>query len=87
MSLIGAVMDKVMKRGLYRAYDGNRLISMCQDCKNNAYEPGFFKSVPVHRCLSEWTLDGKNRVIIDPYNVPTWCPCKIEEIPEGVKAQ
>jgi hypothetical protein len=82
MTIIGAIMDKVMKRGLYKAYVNDRLITMCQDCTNNGTETGIFKSSPVHRCLVEWALDGKNRVIIDPYNVPDWCPHRIVDIIE-----
>jgi hypothetical protein len=87
MTLIGSVMDKIMKRGLYKAYVNDRLITMCQDCVNNRTEFGIFKSMPVHRCAVEWALDGKNRIIIDPYNVPEWCPCKIIEINEPAVAQ
>lgn len=87
MSLIGAIMDKVMRRGLYQAYAGDRLITMCQDCTNNATDTGGFKSVPAHRCLVEWDLNGKNRLIIDPYNVPSWCPCRITEIQEPAVVQ
>ena len=83
MTLIGIIMDKVMKRGLYKAYVNDKLVMMCQDCTNNTTETGIFKSSPVHRCLGEWTLDGKNRIIIDPYGVPGWCPHKITEIPEA----
>jgi hypothetical protein len=87
MTLIGAIMDKVMHRGLYKAYVNDKLVMMCRDCDNNGFEPGFFKSAPVHRCLGEWAMDGKNRVIIDPYGVPSWCPNKIVEIAEGAKVQ
>jgi hypothetical protein len=87
MTVIGAIMDKVMRRGLYKAYVGDRLIMMCQDCKNNATETGVFKSAPVHRCLGEWALDGKNRVIVDPYSVPGWCPHRIVDIIEPAVAR
>lgn len=82
MTVIGAIMDKFMRRGLYKAYVNDRLISMCQDCMNNHTETGLLKSAPVHRCAVEWTLDGKNKIIIDPYNIPSWCPHKIVELPE-----
>lgn len=87
MSLIGTVMDKVMRRGLYKAYVGHRLISMCQDCVNNVTETGVFKSAPVHRCLGEIETDGKNKIILDPYNIPGWCPYKITETTEQAVVQ
>ncbi len=87
MTLIGAIMDKVMKRGLYKAYVDDRLITMCRDCTNNATETGVFKSAPVHRCLGEIAADGKNRIIIDPYNVPGWCPHRIVDATEPAVAQ
>jgi len=80
MTVIGAIMDKVMRRGLYKAYVNDRLISMCKDCINNVTEPGIFKAATVHRCLGEIGDDGRNRVILDPYNVPSWCPHRIVDV-------
>ena len=83
MTIIGAIMDKVMKRGLYRAYVNDRLITMCQDCTENLEEPNpLLKSVPVHRCRQEFNLDGTHKVLVDPYSVPSWCPHRIVDIIE-----
>ena len=91
MTLIGSIMDKVMKRGLYKAYVNDRLISQCKDCRHNLTEhnpiPGFRSAVRVHRCEMDWNLDGTNKVLIDPYGIPAWCPFKIKELEEVATAQ
>ena len=90
MTLIGAIMDKVMKRGLYKAYVNDKLITRCEQCRHNLIEhnpiPGF-KEVVVHRCEMEWNLDGTHRVLIDPYGIPNWCPYRIVEVTEPAVAQ
>lgn len=87
MTLIGAIMDKVMKRGLYKAYVDDKLITMCQDCTNNQIDVGGFKSAPAHTCSVEWNIDGTNKRIIDPYGIPAWCPHRIVDIIEPAVAQ
>jgi hypothetical protein len=77
-------MDKVMHRGLYKAYVGDNLITQCQDCKHNITEIGIIKSAPVHRCDQEFNLDGTHKLLIDQYGIPNWCPFKIVEIAEQV---
>ncbi len=89
MTIIGAIMDKVMRRGLYKAYVNDQLITMCQDCRYNIREhnpiPGL-KDLIVHRCEMTVGTDGNKQTLIDPYSIPAWCPFKVIEI-EGAKAQ
>lgn len=76
-------MDKVMHRGLYKAYVNDKLVTMCQDCEYNLEEPNpFLKSVPVHRCGQEWNVDETHKVLVDPYSIPDWCPFKIVDVIE-----
>jgi hypothetical protein len=80
MTLIGSIMDKVMQRGLYKAYVNDTMITMCRDCDHNHEEPNpiTFIKLPVHRCIQSFELDGTHTPIIDPYSVPGFCPFKIE---------
>ena len=90
MTLIGAIMDKVMRRGLYKAYVNDKLITQCEDCRHNLREhnpiPGM-KDLLVHRCEMEFNLDGTHKLLVDPYGIPNWCPFKIIDIIEPAVAR
>jgi len=90
MTFVGLIMDKLMRRGLYKAYVNDQLITKCEDCRHNLREhnplPGL-KDIVVHRCEEEFNLDGTHKVLIDPYGIPSWCPFKIVDVSEGVTAQ
>jgi hypothetical protein len=90
MTIIGAIMDKVMRRTGFKAYVDDRLIRGCGECKYNLDEPNpipFMKDVPNHRCEMNIGLDGKHMTILDPHNIPEMCPFKIVDIIEPAVAR
>lgn len=68
------IMDSLLMRTGLKAKDGEKIIDGCGQCSHNIEKPGIMKIAPGHICR----LEGE--VIIDPFNIPRWCPIRIEEV-------
>lgn len=76
----GLIQKTIMQRTGYKAKDGDKIIDGCGQCSHNATIPGFIMIAPGHVC--DITLDNgcQHKTILDPFNIPKWCPIKIEEV-------
>ena len=72
--------DKViLQRTEFKATYNGKEIFGCADCGDNKEFKGILPYAPIHRCLAEISCDGSNPLILDPYNIPGWCPRRIME--------
>ena len=67
-------IDRILQRTGWKAKDGENIIDGCAQCSFNKEVPGLMKIAPGHTCKLE------NETILDPFNIPRWCPIRIEEV-------
>jgi len=71
----------ILQRTGYKAKDGDKIIDGCGECSANSTVPGIMKIAPGHVCTREISGSGTYAIILDPFNIPEWCPVKIKEVP------
>lgn len=77
--MINTLVQKViLQRTGLRAVINGETINGCGECKHNREVPGLLEIAPGHLCDAS-PLEGPLHVIFDPYNIPKWCPYKIED--------
>ena len=79
MNLRDIMARTLLQRTGYKANDGGKIISGCSDCTHNLVGGGM-TIAPGHFC----NLTVQKRLILDPYNIPIWCPLKVDDPNEPI---
>jgi hypothetical protein len=81
MSILARLRDDVIlkRTGLTAQYNG-KVIHGCSECGDNHEFPGVLPYAPIHRCIAEIDSTGQNPIILDPFNIPNWCPRQLQEV-------
>ena len=80
MNLRDIMAKTLLQRTGYKANDGGKIISGCTECTHNLVMSGILAKAPGHFC----NLTVQKRLILDPYNIPIWCPLKVDDPKEAL---